>query len=156
MKRKLSKLFVDAAQRIRVAARRGKAATCNGAQRGMTLLEIMIVLAILALVMGLVVGPRVMKMFGESKVDIAKLTVTKFANEAFPQWSRSHPDKGCPEKIEDLSEYMDKKDTKDPWGNQYKLLCPPNLPPGARGGVAIMSPGEDGKEGTGDDIKSWD
>ena len=40
------------------------------AQRGMTLLEIMIVLAILALVMGLVVGPRVMKMFGESKVDI--------------------------------------------------------------------------------------
>ena len=60
-------------------------------QQGMTLLEIMIVLAILALVMGLVVGPRVMKMFGESKVDIAKLTVTKFANEAFPQWSRSHP-----------------------------------------------------------------
>ena len=42
------------------------------AQRGMTLLEIMIVLAILALVMGLVVGPRVMKMFGESKVDIAE------------------------------------------------------------------------------------
>ena len=31
------------------------------AQRGMTLLEIMIVLAILALVMGLVVGPRVMR-----------------------------------------------------------------------------------------------
>ena len=49
------------------------------AQRGMTLLEIMIVLAILALVMGLVVGPRVMKMFGESKVDIAQLTVKKFA-----------------------------------------------------------------------------
>src|SRR6185436_21005788 len=77
MKRKLSKIV-------------------NGSQRGMTLLEIMIVLAILALVMGLVIGPRVMKLFGESKVDIAKLTVQKFANEAFPQWSRSHPDKGCP------------------------------------------------------------
>lgn len=137
MKRKLGKLY-------------------HSAQRGMTLLEIMIVLAILALVMGLVVGPRVMKLFGESKVDIAKLTVQKFANEAFPQWARSHPDKGCPEKIEDLSEYMDKKDTKDPWGNQYKMLCPPNLPAGARGGIAIMSPGEDGKEGTVDDIKSWD
>jgi len=35
----------------------------RSAQRGMTLLEIMIVLAILALVMGLVVGPKVMKMF---------------------------------------------------------------------------------------------
>src|SRR5262245_25252710 len=127
----------------------------RNSQRGMTLLEIMIVLAILALVMGLVVGPRVMKLFGESKVDIAKLTVRKFADEAFPQWSRSHPDKGCPDKLEDLSEYMDKKDTKDPWGNQYKLFCPPNLPAGAKG-IAISSPGEDGKEGTGDDIKSWD
>lgn len=126
----------------------------NGAQRGMTLLEIMIVLAILALVMGLVVGPRVMQMFGESKVDIAKLTVQKMAHEAYPQWARSHPDKGCPEKIEDLTEYMDKKDTKDPWGNQYKMFCPPNLPAGAKG-IAIMSPGEDGKEGTEDDIKSW-
>ena len=128
----------------------------RNSQRGMTLLEIMIVLAILALVMGLIVGPRVMKMFGESKVDIAKLTVAKFANEAFPQWSRSNPDKGCPEKIEQLSEYMDKKDTKDPWGNQYKMMCPPNLPPGVRTGIAILSNGEDGKEGTGDDIKSWD
>ena len=128
----------------------------RNSQRGMTLLEIMIVLAILALVMGLIVGPRVMKMFGESKVDIAKLTVQKFANEAFPQWSRAHPDKGCPEKIEDLSEYMDKKDTKDPWGSQYKMMCPPNLPPGVRTGIAIQSSGEDGKEGTSDDIKSWD
>ena len=128
----------------------------RNSQRGMTLLEIMIVLAILALVMGLVVGPRVMKMFGESKGDIAAATVKKYAYEAFPSWSASHPDKGCPDKLEDLSEYMDKKDTKDPWGNQYKLLCPPNLPPGARGGIAISSPGEDGKEGTGDDVKSWD
>ena len=128
----------------------------RNSQRGMTLLEIMIVLAILALVMGLIVGPRVMKMFGESKVDIAKLTVQKFANEAFPQWARAHPDKGCPEKIEELSEYMDKKDTKDPWGNVYKFYCGQNLPAGAKGGFAVSSPGEDGKEGTPDDIKSWE
>ena len=124
-------------------------------QRGMTLLEIMIVLAILALVMGLIVGPRVMKMFGESKVDIAKLTVQKFANEAFPQWSRAHPDKGCPDKIEDLSEYMDKKDTKDPWGTDYQMLCGANLPPGARG-LAVFSAGPDQKPNTADDIKSWE
>ena len=42
----------------------------HSGQRGMTLLEIMIVLAILALVMGLVVGPKVIGMFRESKVDI--------------------------------------------------------------------------------------
>lgn len=126
-----------------------------GAQRGMTLLEIMIVLAILALVMGLVVGPRVMKMFGESKVDIARATVKKYAFEAYPSWSAAHPDKACPEKLEDLNEYMNNKDTKDPWGGSYKMLCGQQLPAGAKG-LAVMSPGEDGKEGTSDDIKSWE
>ena len=128
--------------------------TSRSGQRGMTLLEIMIVLAILALVMGLVVGPRVMKMFGESKGDIAKATVTKYAYEAYPSWSAAHPDKGCPDKLEDLNEYMNNKDIKDPWGGQYKMLCGQNLPAGAKG-LAVSSPGEDGKEGTSDDIKSW-
>jgi hypothetical protein len=96
------------------------------------------------------------EVFGESKVDVTKVTVQKFANEAFPQWARSHEGKGCPDKIEELSEYMDKKDTKDPWGGDYKMLCPPNLPAGVRTGIAIMSAGEDKKEGTPDDIKSWE
>lgn len=129
----------------------------NGArhsERGMTLLEIMIVLAILALVMGLVVGPRVMKMFGESKGDIASATVKKYAYEAYPSWSASHPDKGCPEKLEELNEYMNNKDIKDPWGGTYKMYCGANLPAGAKG-LAVSSPGEDGKEGTSDDVKSW-
>ena len=125
------------------------------AQRGMTLLEIMIVLAILALVMGLVVGPRVMRMFGKSKVDIAQLTVKKYAFEAFGEWSQAHPDKACPDKLEDLTQYMDSKDVKDPWGNPYKMFCGQNLPAGAKGGLAVMSAGEDGKEGTEDDVKSW-
>ena len=122
---------------------------------GMTLLEIMIVLAILALVMGLVVGPRVMRMFGESKGDIARATVKKYAFEAYPSWSAAHPDKSCPDKLEDLNEYMNNKDIKDPWGGQYKMLCGQNLPAGAKG-MAVQSPGEDGKEGTSDDIKSWE
>jgi len=48
-------------------------------QLGMTLLEIMIVLAILALVMGLLVGPQVMKLFTEGKGDIARAGVKKLA-----------------------------------------------------------------------------
>jgi general secretion pathway protein G len=124
-------------------------------QRGMTLLEIMIVLAILALVMGLIVGPRVMRALGESKVDVAKLTVQKYVNEAYPQWSAHHPDKQCPDKLDDLNEYMNNKDTNDPWGRPFKMLCGANLPAGAKG-LAVMSAGEDGKEGTTDDVKSWE
>jgi general secretion pathway protein G len=135
--------------------RKKVARVARSAQRGMTLLEIMIVLAILALVMGLVVGPAVMKRFGESKEKIAKATVQKYAYDAYPQWSSAHPDKQCPEKLEDLNEYMNNKDIKDPWGGTYKMLCGQNLPAGAKG-LAVVSPGEDGKEGTSDDVKSWD
>jgi general secretion pathway protein G len=124
-------------------------------KRGMTLLEIMIVLAILALVMGLVVGPRVMKMFGQSKGDIAKLTAKKYADEAYPSWSTANPSKSCPDKLEDLNEFMNSKDIKDPWGNPYKMLCGQNAPAGVKG-MGIQSNGEDGKEGTTDDIKSWE
>ena len=125
------------------------------AHRGMTLLEIMIVLAILALVMGLLVGPRVMKMFGESKIDITKAKIKKYAYEAYPSWAGAHPDKSCPEKLSDLNEYMNDNDTNDSWGKPLKMFCGQTLPPGAKG-VAVMSAGEDGKEGTADDLKSWE
>lgn len=125
------------------------------AQRGMTLLEIMIVLAILALVMGLVVGPRVMKAFSKSKVDIAGLAAKKFATEAYPLWQTSHPGKTCPEKLDDLNEWADSKDGKDPWGTPFKMVCGPDAPPAAKG-FGVISFGEDMKEGTADDIKSWD
>jgi general secretion pathway protein G len=125
------------------------------AQRGMTLLEIMIVLAILALVMGLLVGPRVMKLFSQSKVDLTRLKLTKYANEAYPSWSMAHPDKGCPDKLSDLNEYMDSKDANDTWGHPLKMLCGSNLPAGAHG-LAVLSVGEDNKEGTEDDLKSWE
>jgi general secretion pathway protein G len=138
-------------KRLSRLLRRGARAS----QRGMTLLEIMIVLAILAIVMGLLVGPRVLKMFSESKVKTTRIKLTQYANEAFPQWSASHPDKACPDKITDLNEYMNSSDANDSWGRPIKMLCGSNLPAGARG-IAVMSMGEDGKDGTEDDLKSWD
>jgi len=35
------------------------------------------------------------------------------------------------------------------------MFCGPTLPPGAKG-LAVMSAGEDQKENTSDDLKSWD
>jgi len=121
---------------------------------GMTLLEIMIVLAILALVMGLLVGPQVLKLFGESKVDITRAAVRKMAFEVYPQWSSRPSNTGkCPT-AEQLGEYMATAHPKDAWGEEFIIKCT-DLPPGAMG-IAVMSKGEDKKADTGDDVKSWD
>lgn len=130
------------------------------AQRGMTLLEIMIVLAILALVMGLIVGPRVMAMFGESKVKLTKLKVGKFANDAYAQWSMNNTGKACPEKLTDLNQYMNDQSPEavnDAWGKPLKFFCGQNMPAGVTGGFAVMSFGENGVDdnGAGDDVVSW-
>ncbi len=140
---------------LRSALRRSRRTRlARNAQKGMTLLEIMIVLAILALIMGLVVGPRVMKLFSKSKENIALATVQKFASEAYPLWSQANPDKACPADITALSEYMNSNDVKDNWGQPYRLLCGPTAPPGVQG-IGVISSGPDGKPDTADDIKSW-
>jgi len=123
--------------------------------RGMTLLEIMIVLAILALVMGVLIGPSVIGHFRDAKKKIATMITKKYADEAYPAWAAAHPNKPCPDKLEDLDAFMNHQDTTDPWGHGYQMYCGSTLPPHASG-LAVSSAGEDGKEGTADDIKSWD
>jgi len=129
------------------------------AHRGMTLLEIMIVLAILALVMGLVVGPRVMRLFSQSKDKIAWIAAKKLANEQYGDWAQNHPSKTCPDKIEDLTAQANSEDNKDPWGNPYLMFCGQNAPAGVKNGVGIKSLGPNGKDDNcaekSDDICSW-
>lgn len=122
------------------------------AQRGMTLIEIMIVLAILALIMGFLVGPRVLRMRDEAKVDTAKLEAKDFVS-AYAVWSDKAED-SCPSSLKDLAKYRNKKNEKDPWKQDYVMRCGDNAPEGEEFGV--MSKGPDKKEGTADDIKSWE
>ncbi len=122
-------------------------------QAGMTLLEIMIVLAILGLIMGLLIGPVVFERFGEAREDVAKMEMQQLVHQAHPQWSARHR-KACPPALQDLTEYTNKKDVKDPWGNDYVMHCGESAPANQRFGVS--SAGEDGKTGTQDDIKSWE
>src|SRR4051794_24399697 len=94
---------------------------------------------------------------GRTKVDAEAATfdVKRLAFEAYPQWAAAHPDKACPAKLEELLEYVDRNTTaQDPWRHPYKLMCGTSLPAGAMG-LAILSFGPDGQEGTADDIKSW-
>ncbi len=123
----------------------------------MTLLEIMIVLAILALVMGFLVGPRVFKALSSSKSEVAKNMVKKFAFEAYPEWSMKPSKSGACPTLADLTEFMNSKDVKDPWGEEYVVKCGGDLPAGVTpGSIAVYSKGPDSKDGTGDDIKSWE
>lgn len=85
----------------------------------------------------------------------AQTAVKKYAYEAYGEWSQVHPAKQCPDRLEELNEYMDRKDAVDPWGRPYVMYCGSSLPAGARGGIAVLSMGPDGKEGTDDDIRSW-
>ena len=124
----------------------------------MTLLEIMIVLAIIALVMGFLVGPKVLSMFSEGEADIARMEAKAFACDAYTNWRRKAR-KSCPASLDELVEFTNKsgKDAvNDPWGSPYVMLCGDKKPKAAGVCIGIQSNGPDGQPNTSDDIKSWD
>jgi general secretion pathway protein G len=120
-------------------------------QAGFTLLEIMIVLAIIAMLAG-GVGVAVFKQFQRAKISTGKLRV-KAARDAVTQYMIETP--SCPHSIEELvqGKYLDKGNAKDPWGSNLTLKCPGTNEPD---GADVSSPGPDKQDGTADDIKSWE
>ena len=122
-------------------------------QTGMTLLEIMIVLAILAAVMGLLIGPRVIDAHNRARIETTRIKLKKYAYEAYPSWAASHG-VGCPASLAELNPFMNANDTTDGWGQPIELLCGASLPAGVHG-IGVVSRGEDGKLATADDLTSW-
>ena len=136
-------------ERLRAGVAIAWIACMRNRQRGMTLLEIMIVLAILALVMGLVIGPKVMAHYHAAQRQVARAAVTRLAHQDYPMWAVSHPSHHCPAGTVELTgEVMD-----DPWNTEYKLHCGPTAPPQIAFGASSF--GEDRLEATDDDIQSW-
>ena len=124
-------------------------------QVGMTLIEIMLVLAILATVMGVLFGPTLIGMFRSSKVKAAKILVNKYAHQAYVQYQTNN-DEDCPDSIDELNKYVGRDNAKDPYGKQLIMLCGDNVPEEAKiSGIGILSMGKDKKQGTKDDITSW-
>jgi Type II secretion system (T2SS), protein G len=105
------------------------------------------------IVMALVLGACGTPSASPDQLKAVKTTVQKYAYEAYPEWAVANPAKECPAALVDLDQYINRTDIKDPWGHDFKMMCGAAVPAGAKG-LAVLSFGPDGKEGTADDIKS--
>jgi len=122
-------------------------------EAGFTLVEMLVVIAIIGLIMGLV-GPRVLNSLGESKVKAAKLQIESFGSSL----DLFYLDTGrYPTGSEGLTALAQRPDNTgiwngpylktgavpaDPWGHAYVYRVPAE-----RGPYAIVSLGSDGQEG---------
>ncbi|HSL03562.1 MAG TPA: type II secretion system major pseudopilin GspG [Nitrospiraceae bacterium] len=147
-------------------------------ERGFTFIEIMVVVAILAILAALVV-PRIMGRTDDAKRTAAKVQIRniegalqlyKLDNGVYPTTEQGlkalveKPSIGVVPKKWKLGGYLQKL-PEDPWGNPYKYLSPSQSPiqnpgqnPGLRGEYDIISLGTDGEvggEGINADISNW-
>lgn len=125
-------------QRVQRAARRA-------ASRGVTLVEVLIVLAIMALIAGsatLLVFPQLAK----ARVRTAKMDGQTIRKAAELHKNLDGNADACPS-VQDLvsAKKLEAGKTTDPWGKPYKVVCGDD-------DIRVVSSGKDGKEGTPDDV----
>ena len=133
--------------------------------RGFTLVELLVVLAILGLLAGLV-GPQVMKFLGSSKTKTAKLQIEDLSGalDLYRLEVGRYPTttEGLSALVEQPGgapnwngPYLKKAQMpKDPWGFEYQYRAP-----GQHGSFDIWALGadnRDGGEGENQDIVSWE
>lgn len=117
--------------------------------RGMTLIEIMIVVAIISLVLG-GVSLMAFNQYKEAQISTAKKDAVQ-VQQAIELYMTQKRGK-CPKTLQDLkASGVAAKVTTDPWGNDYEFKCP-----GEKTSVDVISGGPDGEIGTEDDITNFE
>jgi general secretion pathway protein G len=113
--------------------------------RGVTLIEILIVLAIVGLIAGGVAVVAVPK-YQESQKNQAKIDA-RVIHPVAEKYRADHPGQ-CPtvEQLRNEKELSAASKITDPWDTPYKIVCEDE-------DVSILSAGPDKKEGTPDDIR---
>jgi general secretion pathway protein G len=117
------------------------------ARRGVTLVEVLIVVAIMAVIAGgatLLVFPA----FKKAKIEAAKVGAEAVRQAAELYVNTESEGDACPT-VKDLVEAkkLDAKKTDDPWGSQYRVVCE------EAGEMRVYSNGNDKKENTPDDVR---
>ncbi|MBL4687775.1 MAG: type II secretion system protein GspG [Nannocystaceae bacterium] len=114
-------------------------------QRGMTLIEIMVVVAIISLILG-GVGVVAFNSFNDAQISTARNQCGTIAG-AIDLYRLQKRGK-CPKSLQDLkASGFIKQAAADPWGNDYEFSCENNE-------VEVISGGPDGEIGTEDDLSS--
>ncbi len=114
-------------------------------RRGMTLIEIMVVVAILGMIAG-VVGVAVMGRFNEAKIQTAQLDIKGFADglRLFKLKHSRFPTTAEGLGILYTEGFLEGEPKKDPWGNDYVYISPGTK---HQDTYDIISYGADGKPG---------
>ncbi len=123
-------------------------------RKGLTLVEIMVVMAILGVLMT-VLGGSLLGFLDDANVDATRLTMGK-VGQGLQVYAAKHKGKypTTSQGMEAAAKYMpDGKVPQDAWGNDMIYFSPATH---SDAPFEIISVGKDGSEGTDDDVKSWE
>jgi general secretion pathway protein G len=117
----------------------------HAARRGVTLVEVLIVIAIMSLIATTVVVAVIPK-FQQAMNDTA-LNSAREIRSAVVRWRATRGGDQCPTVSQLVSDKEIDTASKidDPWGSQFKIIC-------SEDEVVVASIGRDKKEGTPDDL----
>jgi general secretion pathway protein G len=118
----------------------------KAAQRGVTLIEILIVLAIVGMIAGGIAVYAIPK-FQKAQIDSTKTSAIAL-HEAAEMWRTTHAGE-CPtaDRMKAEKELSSASKTTDAWEQPFKIDCPDENT------TNVLSFGPDKKEGTADDIR---
>jgi general secretion pathway protein G len=113
--------------------------------RGVTLFEVLIVVAILAMVAGGVAFFALPK-FKEAQTKTAE-SAARIIRQAAQSWQATNSDGGCPTVSQLVQDKLldPGQNTADPWGQAFIISC-------TEEDVLVVSTGADKKKGTKDDV----
>jgi general secretion pathway protein G len=118
----------------------------RAAARGVTLVEVLIVVSIMAVISG---GAVVLAfpLYKEARIKTAVVSAKEIKKAAQLYQEMDSTTEGCPT-IADLvgAKRVDSKTADDPWGKPFRITC-------GEGDIRVLSSGNDRKDGTPDDIR---